>query len=319
MLRVGIVGTNFISDWFVAAARRTNGRISPVAVYSRTDEGAQAFARKHGLQRAFSDYASMLGEVDAVYIASPTIAHYPQAMAAIEAGRHVLVEKTMTSSAAEAEDLFAAAERQGVVLMEATRHLHTPTHRFIRETVERLGALRYAHIEKLQYSSRYDRFRAGEAINAFDPTLGNSSLADIGVYCLQPALDFFGTPLDHTGHSVRLSNGFEAAGSIQLNYGSLIADVVYSKVVMGVGPSTIIGEDATLAINDSAEPSHIVLLERKGTSQVLLDIDEVKPVDTMHHELIAFAEQVEAGAIAARWKNLTIATRRIMDEHLARV
>ncbi len=37
MLRVGIVGTNFISDWFVAAARRTNGRIAPFAVYSRTD------------------------------------------------------------------------------------------------------------------------------------------------------------------------------------------------------------------------------------------------------------------------------------------
>lgn len=319
MLRVGIVGTNFISDWFVAAARRTNGRIAPVAVYSRTDERAQAFARQHGLQRAFSHYDEMLAEVDVVYIASPTVAHYPQAVAAIEAGRHVLVEKTMTASAAEAEDLFAAAERQGVVIMEATRHLHTPTHRFIRDVLGRLGTLRYAHIEKLQYSSRYDRFRAGEAINAFDPGLGNSSLADIGVYCLQPALDFFGVPLDHTGHSVRLANGFEAAGSIQLNYGSMIADVVYSKIVMGVGPSTIIGEDATLAVNDLAEPTHIVLLERKGKSQVLLDIDEVKPADTMHHELMAFADQVEAGAIVARWKNLTIASRRIMDEHLARV
>ena len=49
---------------------------------------------------------------------------------------------------------------------------------------------------------------------------------------------------------------------------------------------------------------------------MLLDIDDVKPADTMHHELIAFADQVEKGAIAARWKNLTIASRRIMDEHL---
>lgn len=318
MLRVGIVGTNFISEWFVAASRRTNGRIQPVAVSSRTEDRAQAFARQHGLARAFTDYASMLNEVDAVYVASPTALHYPQAKAAIEAGRHVLVEKTMTANAAEAEDLFAAAERHGVVVMEATRHLHTPTHRFIRETVERLGTLRYAHIEKLQYSSRYDRFRAGERINAFDPTLGNSALADIGVYCLQPALDFFGLPLSHTGHSVRLVNGFEAGGSIQLDYGSMIADVVYSKVGMGVGPSTIVGEDATLAIDDLAEPSNIVILERRGQSQVLLDIDDVKPADTMHHELIAFADQVEAGAIAARWKNLTLASRRIMDEHLAR-
>ena len=137
-------------------------------------------------------------------------------------------------------------------------------------------------------------------------------------YANLPALDFFGVPLTHTGNSVRLVNGFEAGGSIQLVYGSMIADVVYSKIGMGVGPSTIVGEDATLAINDLAEPSNIVILERRGHSQVLLDIDDVKPADTMHHELIAFADQVEDGAIVARWKNLTVASRRIMDEHLAR-
>lgn len=318
MLQVGIVGTNFISEWFIAAAQETGGRIEPVAVYSRTGERGQEFASQHGLRQAFSDYDSMLHAVDAVYIASPTIAHFPQALAAIQAGKHVLVEKTMAASAQETEQLFAAGEAHGVVVMEATRNLHTPTFRLIRESLSHLGTLRYAHFEKLQYSSRYDRFRSGEEINAFDPSLGNSSLADIGVYCLQPALDLFGLPLENTGYSVRLANGFEAAGALQFDYGSMIVDIAYSKIVAGVGPSTIVGEDATLSISDLAEPSRIVLSERGGKSTVLLDVDEVNPADTMHHELNDFADQVETGVTNSRWRDVSIWSRKIMDEQLAR-
>lgn len=319
MLKVGIVGTSFISEWFIAAARGTDVRIEPTAVYSRTGERAQEFASQHGLRQAFSDYDLMLDSVDAIYVASPTIAHFPQALAAVQAGKHVLVEKTMTVSVSQAEELFAAGEAEGVVVMEATRNLHTPVHQLIRDSLDKLGTLRYAHFEKLQYSSRYDRFRSGEVINAFDPSLGNSALADIGVYCLQPAIDLFGLPAENTGYSVRLSNGFEAAGSIQCDYGSMIVDIVYSKIVSGPGPSTIIGEDASLSINDLAEPSRVVLTERGGRSTILVDVDEVKPVDTMHYELMDFVDQVETGQVNSRWRDVSIWSRRIMDEQLARM
>lgn len=317
MLRVGIVGTNFISEWFAAAARRTRGRIEPAAVYSRSAERAAEFARGQRIEGHFSDYAAMLDFVDAVYIASPTVAHYPQAMAAVEAGRHVLVEKTITASFAEAERLFAAAKSRGVVVMEATRHLHMPEYATIRRAAGQLGVLRYAHLEMLQYSSRYDRFLAGERSNAFDPTLGNSALADIGVYCLETAIDLFGPPAAHIGTSFRLENGFEAGGSIQLDFGTMIADVVYSKVIAGVTPSTIIGERGALTIDHLAEPSRIVLRTRSSES-VPIDGPRVRPMDTMSHELISFADQARAGSIDPHWREVTLVARRIMDEHLAR-
>lgn len=318
MLRFGVIGTNFISEWFIAACRRTGGRAEAAAVYSRDLARGEEFAHRHGLPRAFDNLAAMTDTVDAVYIASPNAAHRPQALLAIEAGRHVLVEKTMATSASEVTEILDAAARCGVVAMEATRHLHTPAHELLHQMIGQLGVVRQARFEKLQYSSRYDRFRAGELPNAFNPSLGNSALADIGVYCLQPALDLFGTPSRATGASVLLHNGFEGAGSMTLAYEGLVVDLSWSKITRGLTSSVILGEDAALIIDDLAEPTRIVLQPRTATPEVLLDRPTTAP-DTMHHEILAFVDQVDAGATDARFSRISLASRVLMDDHLARV
>ncbi|MFT3860098.1 Gfo/Idh/MocA family protein [Micropruina sp.] len=318
MLQFGVVGTNVISEWFAGACRATGGRAEAVAVCSRELTRARDFADRIGAPRAFDDLAAMAQAVDAVYIASPNALHREQAVLAAEAGRHVLVEKTMGTSLPQVQSIFAAAERAGVVAMEAMRNVHTPAHRLLREALPRLGTLRHARFEKLQYSSRYDRFRAGVTLNAFDPALGNSALADIGVYCLQPALDLFGAPLRTVGASLWLSNGFEAGGSLLLDYRTLVVDLAYSKVASGLGPSTITGEDASLSFDDPGELSRVVLHERGGRETVLLDGPPVGPADTMVHEVLAFADQVDAGATDPHWRELSLLARRVMDEQLGR-
>ncbi len=318
MVRFGIVGTNFISEWFAQACRDTNGRAEAVAVCSRDRARASAFAQRIGAADGFDDLDRMADVVDAVYVASPVSAHHGQAVQAIGAGRHVLVEKTMGASAAEVSDILAQATQQGVVAMEAVRNVHTPTHRLIGDALARVGEVRHVRFEKLQYSSRYDRFRAGEVLNAFDPSLGNSALADIGVYCLQPALDLLGAPARTCGASVWLNNGFEAGGSLQLDYGRAVADVVYSKVAAGSSPSVINGEDGWITLNDPAETSRVTFTGRDGRSEVLLDAGAIEPGPTMVHEVCDFVDQVEAGETDVRWSDLSLLARRLMDEHLAR-
>lgn len=318
MIRFGIVGTNFISEWFIEACGRTDGRVVPVAVCSREAARANAFALTHGLEAGFDDLQAMLRVVDAVYIASPTYAHHSQAMKAIRARRHVLIEKTMTSTAEETADVFQAASNRQVVAMEAARHLHTPAYGALVAALPRIGTPRYARFEKQQYSSRYDRFRSGIHVNAFDPRLGNSAIADLGVYCLEPALDMFGAPGRTSGSSVRLANGFEGAGSLQLDYSTMLVDIVYSKISAGVGPSVVLGEDGSLSVDDIGEPSRVLLHRRGAEPEVLYDSAPVTPAATMHHELLAFADQVEAGFANPRWAHLSLAARRLMDEHLAR-
>lgn len=315
-LRFGVVGTNFISDWFVDACRRTHGRAEAVAVLSRGRESGEAFAARHAITQVFQDLAEMAETVDAVYVASPNAAHHGQAIQAIEAGRHVLVEKVMGTSATQVDEIFDAARQHAVVAMEATRHLHAPAQELLREALPRVGVLRQVRFAKCQYSSRYDRFLAGERLNAFDPSLENSALADIGVYVLQAAVDLFGTPLSRTGSSIHLANGFEGAGSMTLTHDGFLVDLSWSKITQGVGPSVILGEDGAITVDDLAEPSLIQLHQRGGAVTTLLDAP-TSPAQTMHHEIEAFAAQVAAGVTNPRWTEVTCTSRRLMDEHFA--
>ncbi|MFT3876858.1 MAG: Gfo/Idh/MocA family oxidoreductase [Propioniciclava sp.] len=317
-MRFGIIGTNTISTWFVEACSSTDGRAQPVAVLSRDLDRARAFADQYGIEHAVDDLDALIELVDAVYIASPIYAHHDQAMRAIQAGRHVLVEKTMGASAAEVRALLETARARGVVAMEAMRSVHTPYHRVIRDALPRLGALRHAHIEKLQYSSRYDAFRNGEILNAFNPALGNSALADIGVYCLEPALDWFGRPRGVSGASVWLHNGVEAGGSMTLAYDGFVATLTWSKIATGVAPSTIAGEDGALSFDDPSEPSYIRWHPRGGEPETLWECPRGPLAGTMHHEVLDFVDQTDAGALDERWATLTLTARSLMDAHLAR-
>lgn len=321
-LRFGVVGTNFISEWFVAACARTGGRASASAVLSRAEATGDAFAAANGVASWFTDFDEMVSEVDAVYIASPNALHHGQAMRAIAANKHVLVEKVMGTSAAEVAAIFDAASARGVVAMEATRPLHAPTQQVIRDALPRLGTVRQVRFAKCQYSSRYDDFRAGRIARAFDPALGNSALADIGVYVLEPAIDLFGAPGTATGTSAVLGNGFEGAGSMTLGYGELVVDLSWSKITQGTGPSVILGEDGALVVDDLAEPALIEFRPRGRDrtyeeGEVLHAMTGAGPSDNMHHEIIAFADQVDAGITDPHWSAVTLVSRGLIDAHLA--
>ena len=112
--------------------------------------------------------------------------------------------------------------------------------------------------------------------------------------------------------------GFEAGGSLLLDYGTLVADLAYSKVASGLGPSVINGEDASLVLDDPGELSRIVLHERGGAETVLLDGPQVSPADTMVFEVLDFVDQVDAGLTDPRWRDLSLLARQVMDDQLDR-
>ena len=125
-MKLGIIGTNFISDNLIEAARRVC-EISPFAVLSRKEETGRAFAEKHGIPHVFTEMDAFLSSgVDAVYVATPNVCHKEQARAALLRGIPVLLEKPMTLSLYDTEELFSIADATGAVLMEAMRPVHDP-------------------------------------------------------------------------------------------------------------------------------------------------------------------------------------------------
>mgnify|MGYP000939961153 FL=1 len=182
-LRIGIIGTSFVSDWICGAAKETTS-CEVAAVYSREEARARAYAEKACIPLAFSDLEAFLSSpaIDAVYVASPNASHYRQTLLALEHGKHVLCEKPLAINAAQAARMISFAHETGLVLLEAIRPVYDPFLTKLKEYLPMVGRIRRATFEFCQYSSRYDRFKAGERPNVFEASLGNGAVMDLAVY-----------------------------------------------------------------------------------------------------------------------------------------
>ena len=316
-MRFGIIGTGFISDWFVAACRLAGG--TPTAVYSRDIDRGAAFASRHGLESAAGTMDELVAgtSVDAVYVASPISEHASQVTAALANGKHVLCEKTLASSLEEVAGLFRLADQNGRVLLEAIRPSHDPAFAIIKAILPRLGTIRNAHLEKCQYSSRYPAFLRGEVLNAFDPASGNSALRDLGVYCLHPCLTMFGDPLSFTGTDFYLSNGFQAGGSAVLDYGSMSVTCTYSKIATTVLPSVIEGEQGSLTIDSIAEPGAVSYTDTAGNVLEVLTGPPKQAHETLHHPIEAFLRLCKGGMTDHAHRAQTLTAETIISALLA--
>ena len=124
MLKLGTIGTGDIVRQFVKAAHSTK-EYQLTTVYSRTIQAAQAFASHYENVDCYTDMADFLtSDIDIIYIASPNSLHFPQAKAAILAGKHVIVEKPAVSRPEEWAELVALAQEQHVYIFEAARNYH---------------------------------------------------------------------------------------------------------------------------------------------------------------------------------------------------
>ena len=268
-LKLGVVGTNFISSWLCEAARMLDG-ISLTAVYSRTREKGEAFAQKEGVGAVYTDFEAFLSSgIEAVYLASPTYCHFDMAKAALERGLHVLVEKPMVTSLRQFETLAALAKEKGCVLLEAMRPAHDEAFSAVREALPTLGKIRRVSFEFCQYSSRYDAFRRGEILNAFDPKIAGAALLDIGIYPLFWITGLFGAPETVAASSAFLLNGFEGGGTVLFGYGDFQVSMSYSKISSSVTPSVILGEEGAITIDKVTSPDKIVLIPRGKEPTVL--------------------------------------------------
>ena len=119
-LRWGFIGTGGISsDWAKCLTASCPGA-TLASVAARTEATAAAFAEEHGVTRSAASYEELVAdpEVDIIYIGTITPLHKAHTMLAIAAGKHVLCEKPLAESAADAEEMYAAADAQGVMLQE---------------------------------------------------------------------------------------------------------------------------------------------------------------------------------------------------------
>lgn len=302
-VRFGVVGTNFITDWVIDSAR-LDPRFELSAVCSRSRGRGEEFALRHAIPHVFTSLEEMVAGdvVDAVYIASPNYAHARQAITCMSHGKHVLCEKPMASNAREAGEMIAASRRYGVALMEGMMPTLTPAFAAVRANVERVGCLRRYFASYCQYSSRYDRFKAGEAVNAFDPGLSNGALMDIGIYTIYPMVVLFGRPRLVIATGMKLHTGADGQGTVIFRYDGMDAVVMYSKIADSLLPAEIEGESGVMTIDNIHEMRRVELNLRsgnitggKGAVRTVLDLTPAQPEEGYYYEISHFLTMIEEG------------------------
>jgi predicted dehydrogenase len=239
-LRWGVIG---------ASSRIYQGKLKPpmvdrpahsiVAEASRTADGSDA------------PYAELLAraDVDAVYIPLPNDGHKKWILAALEAGKHVLCEKPLTMSAADTDEVFAAANSAGRVLGEAYMWPHHPRSNVVLQAARsELGELRFSRGAFSFLLTRFDDHR-------FDHR-GGGALFDVGIYCLGPALLLAPRePLSVAAAAVRNDNGVDVSLSGWLDLGQgLTATAEASFESVYRRSLDLIGTNGSLTIQSNLAP-----------------------------------------------------------------
>ena len=318
-LKIGMIGTNFISDDFCAAAAQVPGA-ELSAVYSRKQETGDAFAARHGIPQVYTDYDEFLDSgLDAVYVASPNFAHCAQTLKALNHKKHVLCEKVMAVNEQEVRSMIDCARQNNVVLLEAMRPDFDPAYDLIEQNLPRIGKLRRATFEFCQYSSRYDSFREGIIQNAFNPELGNAAVMDIGVYCIHSLVRLFGAPKNVKAFSTKLSNGFDGSGIVLLEYEDMTAEAVYSKIAVSVNPSVLQGEDGSIMIDYISKPESVSLRLRESARDTLTGgtiekLPYTPAKNNMIFEIQEFLKLIEKKEVDHKYLKYSLGTIRVLDE-----
>jgi predicted dehydrogenase len=293
MIRFGVIGTNWITDRLLTAAKE-HQEFKLTAVYSRTEEKAKEFAEKHGASLIYTNIEEFAKseEIDAVYIASPNSLHSEQAIQLMNNGKHILCEKPIASNVKELEEMIEAATRNQVLLMEAMKTTLLPNFKSIQENLHKIGKIRRYVASFCKYSSRYDAYKQGTILNAFNPTFSNGSLMDLGVYCIYPMVVLFGKPKTIKAEAIMLESGVDGAGSVLMEYEEMEAIISHSKITDSYLPSEIQGENGTILLDKISEPERVEIRYKDGTVENIGQSNEHSP---MFYEVKEFIDLIKNG------------------------
>ena len=310
-MKFGIIGTGEITAKFIASAS-LNPDFDAAALLSRSPERGTAFAAQCKIPKVYTSLEEMAADpsLEAVYIASPNSAHCEQSIRMSEAGKHVFCEKTVASNSRELIAMLDAAERNGKGFLEAMRPAFNPDLARLKARIAEMGQPRNALISVCKYSSRYEAFRAGNILNAFDPSLSNGAVMDMGSYSIFMLVALFGEPERIYCTDVKLHNGFDGFGAFIGVYPQMAAQVLYSKINWSRAGSEIMFDDGSITIRNIPGVSGIEILHRDGRSEKMpaSDIPEYK------EETAMFIRCCQNPELAKPYHELSLAVMRIIDE-----
>ncbi len=290
-MKLAIVGTGLIAREVVPHLREWGYAPAAVCGTERSVEAGRILCRENGIPQMYTDYGKMLKDADisCVYLAVPNHLHFPFAKAALEAGKHVIAEKPMTSNSREANEIAGLALRSQLFLFEAISTVYLENYRKIREWLPRIGGVRIVTANYSQYSRRYDAFREGTVLPAFDPEKSGGALMDLNLYNLHYIAGLFGKP-SCVSYAANIERGIDTSGIVTLDYGTFQEMSVAAKDCAAPSGCVIQGTKGYLSQDTPANRCGKVTLHLNDGTEESFD---ASPDTRFENEFLFFREAIE--------------------------
>lgn len=320
-MNIGIIGAGAIVKTVLSFIGEIEAiQIQAICATPMEKEVLELLSSEHNIPNYYTNVEEMLenDQVEVVYVAVPNHLHYQFTRQSLEAGKHVICEKPFTSNLREAEELIRFAEERQLIILEGVNTRYLPNALKIKEELKNLGKIKIVSMNYSQYSSRYDAFKEGNIMPAFNPKMSGGALMDLNIYNINFAAFLFGEP-KRVSYEANIEKGIDTSGVLTLDYGDFKCVSVAAKDCKAPLMNTIQGDEGCIEIDSSLNliSNYKILMNKENEgSQMwnkdgsLFDFNHDK--HQMYHEFVAFEKIIREKDYDTANKMLEI-TRTTMD------
>jgi predicted dehydrogenase len=310
-LRLGVLGAAQIVPMAMVKPAAALAGVQVDAVAARDLSRARKLSRRHGIPRAYGSYPELLADpgIDAVYVPLPPSLHGVWTTAALDAGKHVLIEKPFTANGDEAAALVTRAEGSGLVVMEA---FHSVYHPLIDDLREILGAGTIGTPVDA-YGVFSVPIPPGKSTR-WNVSLGGGALMDVGCYPIRMLQTLFGSAPEVLSANALKSGGIDRAMTATLQFpDGPLATIKGSlwSAAFELPRLTIIGSEGRLSVSSPYHPQFggaIRIRSRAGKTK-----QRVSRASTYTLQLEAFRDAIQKGTPLKSGLQDSLAMMRVID------
>lgn len=313
-MKLALLGTGMIVMDLLSTIDKLDIEKKVIFGTKRSAEKVEEIKQKYNFDAAYFDYDELLkSDIDTVYIGLPNMLHYSFTKQALEAGKNVICEKPLCSNYKEFCDLEKIAKEKGLILVEAVTIHYMPAYLSLKEKLKDLGDIKIVSANYSQYSSRYDAFKQGEILPAFDVHKSGGALMDINVYNVNFIVGLFGAPKS-VNYLPNIERDIDTSGILTMDYGNFKAVAIGAKDCMAPVVTSIQGDKGNLVVNRPVNRFRKYTYTENRKDGIDFEFDE--QTHAMYYEFKEFIDMIDNHDLERAYAMLEISgiTAKILND-----
>lgn len=270
-MKLGIAGTGMIiRDFLTISHYLKDTELTGICGTKSTELEIKELSERYSIKSQYTSYENLLeSEVDTIYIGVPNHLHFQFAKEALEAGKNAIIEKPFVSNYKEAVILSTLAREKKLLLFEAITTQYLPNYKKIKELLPTLGNIKIIQCNYSQYSKRYDSFKEGNILPAFNPIFSGGALMDLNIYNIHYVVGLFGKPND-VKYYPNIERGIDTSGILIMDYNTFKCTCIGAKDCKAPIANNIQGDKGCISQNSPANLcKEFEVLMNDGTSSIV--------------------------------------------------